>query len=494
MPARADNPDGFWENLRFVALNDELLNEFGGAWDLPPKNGEDFKGTRLDPIRKRARSLTKEFGAEKAWGWKDPRNSLTHPFWKDLLPELKALIVVRNPLEVSYSMHERNGTSYSFGLRLWEIYNRRVLESTRVEERLITHYNAFFENPEKELERIAQFAGLSSSRIREAASLVTLGRRHTEFTTEQLLEARISPKLLELYRKLSLEAGRPDETKAISVNGFRNSESKSTDDEILPGATNRLDVSVPDKEPIRRELAELRGAKLHLERELIKLAKVAKEREDRINELSAHSAKLDKEMAAVRERFTQINELLRQKSISLAESTARGEELVGRLRRQLHATRRLLRLLDDFEDATARLRASRRWKIANPFAALKAKFSRTQVAGYGHLEKIVADYSQWRLSHPETAEIDEAIQQLASPEKWISENKNVASPEPREPARPIEFAHHQRVETSIIIPVFNQIAFTQACLASIQEHRGDELFEVIVVDDCSTDETRETIF
>ena len=42
VPGRADNPDGFWENRCFVALNDEVLNELGGAWDLPPKAEETF--------------------------------------------------------------------------------------------------------------------------------------------------------------------------------------------------------------------------------------------------------------------------------------------------------------------------------------------------------------------------------------------------------------------------------------------------------------------
>ena len=57
MPAQADNPDGFWEHLGFVALNDELLNELGGAWDLPPNASENFKHTRLDPLRMKARLL-----------------------------------------------------------------------------------------------------------------------------------------------------------------------------------------------------------------------------------------------------------------------------------------------------------------------------------------------------------------------------------------------------------------------------------------------------
>src|SRR6267142_2477971 len=56
MPARADNPDGFWENLRFVAINDEVLNELGGAWDLPPPASEAFKSSSLDPVRLKARA------------------------------------------------------------------------------------------------------------------------------------------------------------------------------------------------------------------------------------------------------------------------------------------------------------------------------------------------------------------------------------------------------------------------------------------------------
>ena len=50
MPPQADNPDGFWEHLGFVALNDELLNALGGAWDLPPKADETLTRPELDPV------------------------------------------------------------------------------------------------------------------------------------------------------------------------------------------------------------------------------------------------------------------------------------------------------------------------------------------------------------------------------------------------------------------------------------------------------------
>jgi len=74
MPARSDNPDGFWENLQFVAINDEVLNQLGGAWDLPPPADADFKSPRLDPLRIKARLQLEKFNSVPAWGWKDPRN------------------------------------------------------------------------------------------------------------------------------------------------------------------------------------------------------------------------------------------------------------------------------------------------------------------------------------------------------------------------------------------------------------------------------------
>src|SRR4029453_15068496 len=88
-----------------------------------------------------------------------------------------------------------------------------------------------------------------------------------------------------------------------------------------------------------------------------------------------------------------INQLLRDKSIRLAESEARGNKLRNRLGKQLKATKRLSRLLDDVYNAAGRLRSSARWQMANPVAALKAKVAHSPSRGslgFGHLEKIVS--------------------------------------------------------------------------------------------------------
>ncbi len=190
-----------------------------------------------------------------------------------------------------------------------------------------------------------------------------------------------------------------------------------------------------------------------------------------------------------------MNQLLRDQSVSLAESEAQGEDLRNRLRQQLKATQRLSRLLAEAGQAAARLRSSSRWQIANPVAALKAKLSPLKshhLLGYGHLEKIVSTYETWLATHPEATAIDEQIQALISGANSTLSKKTLAV-EPPAPTRPIEFPIRERVEISIVIPVFNQFHFTQACLASLQEHQGTEPFEVIVVDDCSTDGTAESV-
>jgi GT2 family glycosyltransferase/glycosyltransferase involved in cell wall biosynthesis len=460
MPPQADNPDGFWEHLGFVALNDELLSELGGAWDLPPKADENFTHARLDPLRMKARLLIDGFDSTRAWGWKDPRNSLTLPFWQDLFPGLKTLIVVRNPLEVAHSMRERNGTSYSLGLRLWEIYNRRLIETANEQQRLVTHYDLFFDDAETELRRIAEFIDLPYAEAHNAAALVKKRRRHTHFTTEHLIDARVAPGVIELYRTLIGEAS----TTGRNKQNLDNSRQSGSPDEadFLPGSVSRLNAFVPE------QIAQIE----HLYRELLTQAE------------ARHKAQVE-----------EFSELLRNKSVSLAESEAQVDELRNRLRQQLKATKRLCRLLDDVNDAAARLRASGRWQIANPVAAIKAKFSPAQskaLLGFGHLEKVVSGYQEWRTTHPKAASSDDEIQALIAG-SLSGPKRRLAPAEPPEPTRPIEFPVHEEVEISIIIPVFNQFRYTQACLASLQEYNGPERFEVIVADDCSTDATGEAV-
>lgn len=57
----------------------------------------------------------------------------------------------------------------------------------------------------------------------------------------------------------------------------------------------------------------------------------------------------------------------------------------------------------------------------------------------------------------------------------------------------IHFPHHDFPLVSIVIPVFNQSAFTFQCLRSVCRHTFSISFEVIVVDDASRDDTAQVL-
>jgi len=78
-------------------------------------------------------------------------------------------------------------------------------------------------------------------------------------------------------------------------------------------------------------------------------------------------------------------------------------------------SRKLSRLLDNVENAAERLANSRRWKLANVGSVIKAKLFRGRVSiGYDPLDKIVAAYSRWRVSHPEIGKLNAEIGALQS--------------------------------------------------------------------------------
>ena len=58
---------------------------------------------------------------------------------------------------------------------------------------------------------------------------------------------------------------------------------------------------------------------------------------------------------------------------------------------------------------------------------------------------------------------------------------------------PFEFAEVREPTVSVVIPVYNHAEFTYRCLQSLCNNSITNSFEVIVVDDCSTDETQELL-
>jgi hypothetical protein len=135
LPPADDNPEGFWENANFRSLNDEILNALGGASNAPPPLPDGWHERELlEPLREKARALLRELSEHEPAGWKDPRNSLTLPFWSGLVPRLKVVICVRHPLDVArserrrwerlYALRRPGVASLPLYLAAWKVYDR----------------------------------------------------------------------------------------------------------------------------------------------------------------------------------------------------------------------------------------------------------------------------------------------------------------------------------------------------------------------------------
>ncbi len=74
-----------------------------------------------------------------------------------------------------------------------------------------------------------------------------------------------------------------------------------------------------------------------------------------------------------------------------------------------------------------------------------------------------------------------------------SRNKVSFDAKLRKDIGPLAFPAFDKPRVSIVIPVYNKILYTLNCLASVLEKTTDVRYEVIVVDDHSSDSTRETL-
>ena len=212
-PPKPENADGFWENVRFVEINECLLEANGGSWDsVVPVGNESVQGV----LGSRAALIAASFRNSESWGWKDPRNSLTLRFWREIFPRLRLVVCVRNPLEVAISLSRRNQISYEASLKLWLEYNRHVLAASSASERLVVHYDAFFYQSGREVARLLDFANLPRQNSDSLEGAIRSGLRHSRLTIENLSSAEVRREIVEVYLELCGEAGWLDSTRIVS--------------------------------------------------------------------------------------------------------------------------------------------------------------------------------------------------------------------------------------------------------------------------------------
>jgi hypothetical protein len=115
-PSRQKRQDGYCEATAFRLVNEAVIGPTGGSWEHPTAfldaRDRPAAGARNIALMQRAtrKSLVRDYldaGPQPPtgpWGWKDPRNSLTLPYWLALFPEAHILHVRRDGEAIASSL------------------------------------------------------------------------------------------------------------------------------------------------------------------------------------------------------------------------------------------------------------------------------------------------------------------------------------------------------------------------------------------------------
>ena len=195
---QADNPSGFWENRDIMDLNDRVLAVRGGSWMKPPlwQNGWESAPDIPALLDEAGTILDRAYGPRKAtqWGWKDPRTTLTLPFWKRVVGPLRLVLVIRNPVDVAHSLATRHGWSIGEGVNLWKQYMDTAFRHSAGIPMFVTFYDDYFQDPLGEIQRLLKFCGLRIE-TDESQFLETIqqDQRHHRTDRRGLLSCRECP-------------------------------------------------------------------------------------------------------------------------------------------------------------------------------------------------------------------------------------------------------------------------------------------------------------
>ena len=229
MPANWTNPKGFFEPNDIVDLHDEMLSALGSSWaDYRGLEPARFNSAAAAPFKARlVAALRAEYDNATMFVVKDPRICRFFPLWRDVAnifgAETRALLVIRNPLEVAWSLAQRDGLPHGYGLKLWL---RHVLDSefeTRYSPRTFVTYADFMRDWPCAIEKIKSELDISLSdtapEVRaEVDALIDRDLRHYAVDEETFaVEYEDNPLVLKTYRALKTLVARSNDADAMKA-------------------------------------------------------------------------------------------------------------------------------------------------------------------------------------------------------------------------------------------------------------------------------------
>jgi hypothetical protein len=389
LPANRFNPDGYFENLKVVDLNEEILQAAGGSVLDPPHREFFSEAERYSMYTDRLAAVLGWLGQGRPrFGVKDPRLALTFPLYRKAWPTIVPIIAFRNPLSAASSLADQTGVAFTAALDLWYEYYYRILLYTTGLPRYVLSFEHLVEAPAEAARGLARHLGVERSPEEIAARVEGIVDSRKVHHGAQVELPELSPyldaKAKLLYRALhepARQGGQPDFAhlgKLVGALDFYEThyrpggESKNSTQHLADQARRLRESFAAREAEVERRLASLDGRDQASGRDEEKAHREA------IRALEELRAELDEQAKALRARDVEMATL---RAGMAAEALVVESERADarRLRQafgdlQARATAEEARL----EKLVLNLLSSNSWRLTAPLRRMRAMAGRAR--------------------------------------------------------------------------------------------------------------------
>jgi len=221
LPSNRFNRKGYFERFDVIALNETILCEnainnipflsecdcfrvkmtldgFGwifGAWTIINSDLIASKQS-IKQIMSIIARIHNTAPQDRPWFLKDPRLALTLPQWQHYLGKSAAIIMIRNPMDITRSLFEREKIIPSISYNLWILYTYSAIASSRNIPSIIIDYDQLIDSSKQTIETIVDFLNSlgwnpQKGSIDSALSFLTPELRHRTNNTSFIPPDRV---------------------------------------------------------------------------------------------------------------------------------------------------------------------------------------------------------------------------------------------------------------------------------------------------------------
>lgn len=201
--AADDNAEGHWEDPRVNRALEACFRNRGHDWASPPMEPLRWDARDADQ-RAQLVQVIREMSA-RPWVLKDPRFCIALIAMLELEPGATVIATFRNPHEVARSLMSRDKYEYEYGLALWEVYTRAMVQQIQSSDvgAAWTSYDQLMSAPEDSATAFATYLrergySIDSGAEDRAIAALNSALRHHEQPTPRTALSTSQSSLLEM--------------------------------------------------------------------------------------------------------------------------------------------------------------------------------------------------------------------------------------------------------------------------------------------------------